>query len=100
MDESIMSLPIRATIAEEKAMLKAVLKAEADGTRVEGYREVKSDEIRKKFTENLDYLEYLADTLEAGKPVTRKPPEPPAAPKTFEDKVPEPGEVDLDGILD
>ena len=62
--------------------------------------ELKAETAREKANEFIDYLQYLADTLDAGMPVTRKPPGPPVEPKLFKDKVPEPGEVDLDGLLD
>jgi hypothetical protein len=87
---------IRATVAEEKRWL-----AEASGEGLATNYELKSDEARKRCEGFIAYLEYLADTLAAGRPVTQPPPGPP---KQFEepvdDKAPDLDGFDLDSLLD
>jgi|GEM_PF-2508268 len=58
-------------------------------------------EPNKRFQQNIDYLTYVADTLEAGNPITREPanlPKPPE--KQYQDRVPGINDFDLDSILD
>jgi len=87
---------MRAAIAEERQWLAEI---SADDVLAATFG-LKKAEDRKRCTDFIAYLEYLADTLEAGRPVTRQPPGPPVEPKQYEDRVPDIDDLDLDGLID
>ena len=88
---------IRATIAEEKQWL-----ADISGEGLATNYELKSEEARTRCEGFIKYLEYLADTLAAGRPVTQPPPGPPkdSQEPQYDDKAPDLDELDLDSLLD
>ena len=50
---------------------------------------------------SIEYLEYAADCLEAGRPIQREHPHVKREDaKLYDDKVPDPDELDLDNLLD
>jgi len=51
---------------------------------------------RETFAKAVDYLDYIAGCLESGDPITRKSPIAIEEEKLYEDKIPEPGALDLD----
>ena len=87
---------IRATLAEEKQWL-AELSADDVVAATFG---LKKAEDRKRCEDFIEYLQYLADTLEANQPVTRPPPGPPVEPKQYDDRVPDIEDLDLEGLID
>ena len=65
--------------------------------------DLRSEESFERAADLIAYLDYLADALEAKRPITKEPMAPPVDPssiKTYEDKVPDPNSLDLDNLLD
>ncbi|MCP5117052.1 MAG: hypothetical protein GY953_40020 [bacterium] len=79
---------IRAAAVEERKWITGISDAE--------FLMFDREESRTLFIKVVDYLDYIADCLEAGKPITKPSPIAIAEKKLYLDKVPEPGALDLD----